>query len=363
MRIGIFRPGMSKPGGTETFLREVMRRLQDRHEICLVTDDNPLSGELEETDIEIYQLPMLNRFHFLVKEWFEIESVTLYASSRFRNIFEKIDADVWSTHYWLENLLLSRYLDEPNFFRFPGIKSPHIEWKIMAKLSEPDFYVGNSQDTVRRAKEWLGLECEDVVYAGVDLEQFNPNVDPAFENDDLNLMFVGRLDSGKGLPDLLRAFRELRKERNNLRLWLIGEGSLEEDLRREAREYDIADSVEFPGKINHSEIQRWYVAADVFCLPSYHEGFPVVNVEAMACGLPVVATNLESVQEQIDNGVEGFLFEKGNRQKLKENIEYLLEDPEDREKMSENAREKSQKFSWTEQAGKMEGLYERCCQL
>lgn len=362
MKIGIFRPGMGKPGGTETFLKEIMKRLQTKHEITLVTDDSRLPSELRDMEIEIIQLPMINRFHFLVKEWFEIESVTLYASSRFKKIFDKVDADVWSTHYWLENLLLSRYLDTPNFFRFPGIKSPHIEWKIMNRFARPDFYVANSKETSKRAKEWLGIKCVEIVYAGVDLEQFNPKVKPAFQNDDFNIMYVGRIDSGKGLTDLLKAFRKLEKERENLRLWIVGEGSLEEELKSTAKKYGISSKVEFSGKIDHSEIQRWYKAADLFCLPSLHEGFPVVNLEAMACGKPVVTTDLPSTREQIEDGAEGLFFKKGSWRNLSEKIEYLSSNPETREQMGKAASKTVKKFSWDEQAKKMEGLYEKCCQ-
>lgn len=360
MKIGIFKPGISGPGGTETFLRETMKRLQDKHDITLVTDDAPLLEELKEMNVEIIQLPIIRRFYFLVKDWFEIESITLYASSRFRNIFEKIDADVWSTHYWLENLLLSRYLDTPNFFRFAGIKSPHIEWKIMSRLARPDFYLANSRDTARRAKEWFGIECKGTVYAGVDLDQFTPDGDRAFENDDFNIMYVGRIDSGKGLLGLLKVFKNLRKDYENLKLWFVGEGSLMSELESKAAEYGIEEGVEFPGRIDHSEIQKWYRASDLFCLPSIHEGFPVVNMEAMACGKPVLTTDLPATREQFEEGVEGLFFEKNNWTELAEKIEYLIENPKIREEMGKAGRKNSKKFSWDEQIEKMERFYEKC---
>lgn len=357
VRVGIFKPGVGKIGGTETFLLEMMKRITD-HEIILITDNTPVPKELRELGIEIVQLPMIDRF-CLFKEWFEIESLTLYASSRFTRTLDETDVDVWSTHYWLENLLVSRKVEQPSVFRFPGIKSPHIEWKIMKRLAEPEVNIANSMETKRRAKKWLGIECDEIVKEGVDCEVFNSDIEPAFNNDKFNILYVGRVSSGKGLWELIEAFELLSEKREEVKLWLVGEGSMEEKLKNLVKVKKISDEVEFVGRIDHNELGKWYVAADVFCLPSHHESFGIVNLEAMSCGTPVVASNLSVFREIIDEGVEGVFHEVGNYEDLFKKLDYLIENRAKREKMSTAGRKKAKKFGWDRQAEKMSKIYEK----
>ncbi len=132
------------------------------------------------------------------------------------------------------------------------------------------------------------------------------------------------------------------------------------ELKSKAVKYGIAEDVKFPGRIDHSEIQKWYRASDLFCLPSIHEGFPVVNMEAMACGKPVLTTDLPATREQFEEGIEGLFFEKNDWTELVEKIGYLIDNPEIIEEMGKAARKNSKKFSWDEQVDKIESFYEKC---
>lgn len=355
MRIGIFRPGMTKPGGTETFLTEVIRRLKDRHKFFLVTDEKPEFAERWGIEVEV--LPDISRFRIAGRDAFEIESLTLYASSRLNRVFDRAEVDVWSTHFWLENLLISRYVDTPNFFRFPGIQGPRLHWKVMARFDDPDFYISNSEDTKRRAKEWFDIDCRDTVYAGVDTERFSPDTDPEFESDEVDIMYVGRLDTGKGLLGLVEAFSRLK---GDSRLWLIGSGSLGGKLRKRARELGVEDRVELPGQMEHEDIPNWLAAADIFCLPSKHEGFPVSNLEALASGKPVVVSDLPATREQISGSGAGVFFDYRDWEGLGDALQGLVDDAEKRKEMGKRAREVGLHFDWDSQARKMEAYYQEC---
>ncbi|MFC6795411.1 hypothetical protein ACFQFH_15185 [Halobaculum halobium] len=90
-------------------------------------------------------------------------------------------------------------------FRFPGIKQPSVRWKAMARLGHPNAYLANSRATASRVKKWLDIQVQDVVYPGVDLTMFSPSADPVFDEELVAVLYVGRLDEGKGLFELLNA--------------------------------------------------------------------------------------------------------------------------------------------------------------
>ncbi len=367
MRIGIYNPraGFSRSGGTETFLREMMKRLQDDHEVVLYCGAGDLLEEVRDLSVTVRQVPLLKKESRLNNAIAsrtpvlpaEIESLSMYANARREGIFGEMntDVDVLSTHYYLDNLLVSRTAPIPTLFRFPGIKQPSIRWKTMARLATPDAYLSNSEATAARLREWLGLEVDGTVHAGVDLEQFGPEADPAFKCDRASVLFVGRLDEGKGLFDLLKAQSQLG---DATRLYLVGSGTLEDDLRESADTLGIADDVEFVGAVPHDEIHRYYAAADIFCLPSYHEGFPIVNMEALASGCALVSTQIDSIEEQVTDGETGLLVAPGDVDALANALRRVATDRDMRQRLVENGLERAEAFGWAEQAEKMSEYYE-----
>jgi glycosyltransferase involved in cell wall biosynthesis len=121
------------------------------------------------------------------------------------------------------------------------------------------------------------------------------------------IVFVGWIAPTKGLRELLDAMIRLVPSRPRLQLFCIGEGALQAELEARAAQSGIAGHVHFLGRRSSSEIARWLAAANVFCLPSYAEGCPNAVVEALACGRPVVATDVGGIPELVDAS-SGILF-------------------------------------------------------
>lgn len=371
MRIGVYNPavGTRYSGGTETFLREMIRRLQTDHDLVLYTGGGDILPELDLPNLEVVGLPWLDksrRTTDLLRTATagqllpaEVESLSLFGGSRFGRRVDADGLDVLSTHYYLDNLLVSRAVDVPTLFRFPGIRSPSIRWRTMAKYADPELYVSNSETTAGRVESWLDLDIAGTVYAGVDTDRFTPDVSPAVEYDEFTALFVGRLDPGKGLAELIDAVAQLR-ESTPATLLLVGDGTLRDHLEVRAEERGIRDAVTFVGEVEHGEIHRYYAACDAFCLPSEHEGFPVVNLEAMASGKPVVSTHIPAVEEQIVHEEDGLLIDVGDVDALATALERLATDPDLRQGVGEAAREKAvAEFTWDVQADRMTELYER----
>jgi glycosyltransferase involved in cell wall biosynthesis len=123
-------------------------------------------------------------------------------------------------------------------------------------------------------------------------------------------------------------------------LVLVGEGPMRERLLRRSKRLGITDRVRLEGAVGQDAMARYYAGADVFCLPSFAEGVPVVLMEAMASGRPVVATRIAGVPELVEEGVSGYLVAPGNVEELADALERLSSSPGDRGTMGIAGRRK-----------------------
>jgi teichuronic acid biosynthesis glycosyltransferase TuaC len=114
------------------------------------------------------------------------------------------------------------------------------------------------------------------------------------------IVFVGRFVELKGLYELFTVLPSLAARRPRVRLACIGEGPLESELRRIAKNCDMTHHVIFPGSVEPHEVAQWLSASNLLCLPSHSEGLPNVVVEALSCGRPVVATEVGGLPEIVD---------------------------------------------------------------
>jgi glycosyltransferase involved in cell wall biosynthesis len=152
-----------------------------------------------------------------------------------------------------------------------------------------------------------------------------------------NFLVVGQLARRKGHDVLLHALARLRHE---ARLTIVGDGPERERLERLASELGVRDRVSFEGARGQHELRGYYEAADVFCLPSFQEGLPVVLMEAMAFGVPVVATRIMGVPELVDDGVSGVLVTAARVDELATALDELLDDPARAEAIGRVGRER-----------------------
>ncbi len=141
------------------------------------------------------------------------------------------------------------------------------------------------------------------IYNGVDSVKFAPGSrtlarqNKSIGKNEVVLLFVGALIETKGVFELLDVFAALKAKKVVDRLVFIGGGDSGNKLREKATQLQVADGVTFAGKIPHEQLAEWFQIANLFCLPSYREGVPNVILEAMACGIPVVATRVGGIPE------------------------------------------------------------------
>ena len=143
----------------------------------------------------------------------------------------------------------------------------------------------------------------------------------------LRVLTVGRIEPEKGHQVLLEALARLKRRNVPVRWTLVGDGSLRESVWRRAVELDLGSEVVLLGRVGQDRIRSCYLDAHVFCLPSLGEGVPVVLMEAMASGLPVVASEIMGIPELVEAGVSGLLVPPGRADALADAIEILAADP------------------------------------
>jgi len=193
-----------------------------------------------------------------------------------------------------------------------------------------------------------------LLYNGIDKSLFYPMQKDVARNScaiDINrrvIVFIGNLKSSKGCNLLLDAFALLTKRIPAADLYYIGAGDQIDILKKKASEYGSDTNVYFPGSLRHQALPLWMNASDVLALPSMNEGVPNVVLEAKACGIPVVATNVGGIPEVV-SAEDGILIEYGDKQKLCNALIEALNKNWDRLKISSNLNT----LSWAENSTKL----------
>ena len=155
-----------------------------------------------------------------------------------------------------------------------------------------------------------------VVHCGVDVAEFTADDHPREPNPAPEILTVGRVVPVKGQALLVEALAELASRGIDARLTIVGDGPQLPELRERAQRLGIADRVAFEGAVGQDAVRGYYERADVFALPSFAEGLPVVLIEAMAMGLPVVASRITGIPELVEEGISGRLVVPGRGDQL-----------------------------------------------
>src|SRR4029079_16059602 len=186
-----------------------------------------------------------------------------------------------------------------------------------------------------------------IIPNGVDLDRF-ADADPFEELRDgtINILFVGRLEERKGLINLLKDSHPCTKRRVDARLLLIGAGPKAREYRRFVGLRQIRD-VEFLGRVSHDDKARTFARREIFCAPATgQESFGIVLLEAMAAGVPIVASDIHGYKRVVQRDVQGLLVEPRNHRALAAALYALSNDPDLRHRMGEAGRARAPEYSW-----------------
>ncbi|MAI81144.1 MAG: hypothetical protein CL917_19540 [Deltaproteobacteria bacterium] len=369
MKVGIVCPyDIHRPGGVQQHILDTVKELQKLgHEALIFAPGPAPEGGLESGVIHVgrHRSISFNRTRF------EISIVTGSERKGLRELIEKENFDLLHFHTVWTPILAFQI-----FRRFSGVRiatfhdtpPPTFSGKMTRLLFRAiSWFLLPKFDhvlTVSEAPMWHLVSGDgkkpEILPPCTDYTRFREPVSPMpeWQDEKLNILFLGRLEQRKGIYQMLEAYGELQEKFTNLRLLVVGDGQEMEGVREYIRLNRLKE-VELLGHVPAGDTVRLYATCDIYCSPSlYGESFGIVLVEAMASGKPVVAAaNAGYASVLVDEGAR-FLSPPGNARELASNLADLIDDKALREKMSIWGSGHARKFDCVEVVPKLVEIYE-----
>ena len=246
-----------------------------------------------------------------------------------------------------------------------SIHGPHIffeptHWALREKVKHSRFiscishYCKSQMMLFSDQTDWDRFQ---IVHCGVNPEQFRYN---DVKQQARKLIYTGRLAVEKGLPVLFESLCLLKEEGYDFELTLVGDGADRKYLEELASKIGIADKLIFAGFASQDEVRNYLLQSDIFILPSFAEGVPVSLMEAMSCGIPVIATYVGGIVELIESEETGLLVSPSDPIALRDAIARYLDDYDLREKVSHKGRDKVvSDFNLNNEVDKLARLFQK----
>jgi glycosyltransferase involved in cell wall biosynthesis len=236
------------------------------------------------------------------------------------------------------------YVPESRYKRF-GLRlfDRLYGWVIREKV---DLYTAHCSAAKKFLKEVVGVGREiEVVHVGINNEVFCPT-EPAGlgDREDIKILCVARLTKYKGLEYLIRAVKAVKDELN-VGLYIMGRGEDYGTLKNLVERLELSCVNFVTETVPNEDMPAFYSSCDIYSQPSIIEPYGIAVLEAMACGKPVIGTNVGGMLDTIVHGKTGFRAQPGNSDEIAEYI-MLLEDDRLRKKVGRNAKRRAEKFDW-----------------
>ena len=297
---------------------------------------------------------------------------------------EGLRYDLIYSHYWLSaeaGTALAEHWRVPHAAMFHTLGE--VKLRARASEAEPRARLEAERRLVHRLDRVVAATAHErrllmqiyrvpaeriaVVPLGVDMERFSPRpqaaaraalgIDPA----ERMILAIGRIEPLKGLDILIRALAQISDRRRVVLSIIGGDDRAEAEiarLRALAAELGVGGAVRFLGPRPHEALPAYYCAADVVAVPSFYESFGLVAVEAMACGVPVVASRVGGLASTVADGRTGYLIAWRCPEPFAEKIEVLLRNEELRRALGAAAAERMRGYAWTAVARGLCGLFD-----
>ncbi len=375
-------PGMRSAGGMSVYLRRVSPLLAARG-VCvdIFTRSHEAGGpELLNIGPGVRVIHVAGGPANLSKELVPPHLPEVLGGVRSFVDGEGLGYDLVHSHYWLSGWVgaqLAQHLSVPHVVTYHTIGlvkeaayvAPESSERKVAEAgmaASADHMVAFTEEEAETLRLLYGLDQSrlHVAPGGVDLDTFHP-LDPGEARERLGLpsnervvLYVGRLDPFKGPDVLMRAMAEVP----TARLVVVGGAGADDAgviwLRRVAAEAGVQDRVTWRAAVPQDELPSYYAAADLLAVPSFHESFGLVALEAMACGTPVVASRGGGLQAAVVDGSTGCLVEGHEAATYAACLNELLGDDDRRREMGQAAVQWARGFSWEGVAAKLLSAYD-----
>jgi phosphatidyl-myo-inositol alpha-mannosyltransferase len=362
VKIGLVTPYIYPlPGGVNQHVRYLYENLRLRgHDVRIISSSHGLQRASEGDVIRIgrgFSMPANGSVGTI--------TVSPRFLSQVRDVLEREQFDLLHFHepfvpfLSLVVLQLSNSVNVATFHAFGGF-SP--AYQIGSRLLRPSIGRIHGRIAVSAvARHFIDRFFPGdykVIPNGVDIGRFERAVPIAkWQDGTKNILYVGRFEPRKGLLDLLKAYRILRKTGCNCRLLVVGGGPQAKEARRYLATRKMG-GVEFLGRVSDDERDALFKTADVYVSPATgRESFGIVLLEAMAAGTAIVASDIHGYKGVLQRGRQGLLVPPGKPKEIAGALARLLGDDELREAMGRAGRERAEEFSWPRVTAKVEDYY------
>jgi glycosyltransferase involved in cell wall biosynthesis len=355
-------------GGLETIAVQFARGLAMRgHNVSVVAGYWPgrsLAADLVQLPVRWFRLPCIP---FDLPAWgrlagrlrpglaLKLQSLSFYRACRLHLGVARLISgfDVTLTFLEAETVRFSAWREQrgrPNVSYFPGVIDPNE-----LRRDRSSVRVATSQTIADYSRDTLKLPIDGVVRPG--LSEAWSSGGYRVRPEGRRLMYVGRLESNKGVRELLAVFGLLDGEVDGLELYLAGDGPLRRSLCAEAGRRGWQGQVHCLGSLSPEQLREELRRSDLFVFPSYYESFGIAVLEALAVGVPVVCSDLPALREAA--GEAARYLPAGDVGAWEETIRLLLADVDERRRLSFMGRERARRFSWPRATAELEGYLYR----
>lgn len=355
-------------GGTETVVKNLAINL---NKIGVETDvmtfnmdrkwEPKWSWEVRKGEFRIYRIPAFNPFRKTPNPMGYFFRFHVIPTPSFSKIAKEYDILHFHDDVDLTFPSISYFVRKPKVFHCHTLRITFNFYKknVLCRkifLRSSDVYLAVSKSVEKLARE-LGCKDVKVLPNGVDTDKFVFSQD----KEDNLILFVGRFERRKGIHVLLNSLNYLETSVN---LVMIGPSSNDEYSKEILSQIEKENRrgkhrVEYLGSVYLNDLVKYYQKSSIFVCPSLSEPFGIVNVEAMSCGTPVIASNIEGIRDIVEDGRNGILVPPNDPIKLAEAIEYLLENEDIRIRLGREGRKKVEReFSWNIIVKRLYKIYE-----
>lgn len=334
-------------GGVEQYISSLCKMLDKKYKINIITTykilDKPAFYFSDKINITylINDKPNKEEFKIAIKnknilsiinEGFK--SIKILYLKRVRNIkaIKNIDSKYIITTRYFHSLLVGKYADK-NIIKIATEHNYHNNdnkyiKKVVGSVKRFNYLILVSNNLKEFYKDKVKCKCV-----------FIPNVIDKLPNKstDLkenNIINIGRLEKEKGQSDLIDIVYELKKDIKDIKLYLIGDGSLKSSLEEKVKSLNLEDTVIFTGFISKEEIEKYMIKSKLFVMTSFTESFGIVLTEAMSYKVPCIAYDCADGARELLKNNNGVLIKDRNQKEMVNKIKKLLKDKKEMEKIS-----------------------------
>ena len=353
-------------GGVASHVRDLAVNLRSRgHDIAIVTRKREDRGEWP---FEVIELEHKDFLKFL---W------GLSGNGVIKKILDDFDPDIVHAHHAFTPIPLASIFSA-SINGYPTVLTNHsaylydynyllktlgfVAFPFRSIIGKADEVIAVSNAAARFIGNFAPSVPLKIIPNGVDTERFNPKGSRRLREEveaDFIVLYVGRLVYRKGVHHLVEAMKLLAKREPGILLVIAGDGPLKRSLREKVESLGLDKQVLFLGRVDDSLLPDLYRSSDVFVMPSlFGESFGIVALEAMASGIPVIASAIGGLKEIIIDGVNGILLRDVNPETIADEIYRLYLDDTLRLYLSRKAREHVEKnYSWRNITRRIEEEY------